>query len=156
MKPLLTSFIISICPLLTLGQNITAPEMPQPATFQQVQPHANMTPQQRHFSEAIEQTPGTLHNHYLADKERIERQRIEYQCEVASINEDIQELEQSSYIKSILDTKFGKSPVMSKQQYETGKSFWDALVILTDMQQGKRDFSHYGSSLHSRKCLFKK
>lgn len=143
MKPILTFLIVLLCPVIALGQYVTVPQISQPATFQQVQPHVNMMPQQRHFSEAIEQAPrnATLPNHYLADKEKIERERIEYQREIASINEDVQALEQSSYINSMLDTTFGQPPVISKQQYETGKSFWDALLMLTDMQQGKRDFS---------------
>ncbi len=141
MKPTFTFLIVLLCPVIALGQHIAVPETPQPSIFQQVQPHVNMMPQQRHFSGAIEQTPKTLPSHYLIDKQRTEQGRIEYQREIASINEDIQALEQNSYANSILDTTFGKPPVMSKQQYETGKSFWDALVILTDMQQGKRDFS---------------
>ncbi len=140
MKSTLASLIILICPIIALGQYIQVPETPQPATFQPVQPHVNNT--QRGIPATKEQIPATsLPNHYLADKERIERQRIEYQSEIASINEDLQALEQSSYIKSMLDTTFGKPPVMNKQEYEAGKSFWDALVVLSDMQQGKNYFS---------------
>lgn len=117
--------------------------MLKPATFRQVQPNTNNFPQQNLLTREMDQVTGNkvLPNLYVADYERVERQRIEYQREIASVNADIQALEQSSYIHRILDTTFGKPPVMSKQEYEAGRSFWDALVVLSDMQQGKREFS---------------
>jgi hypothetical protein len=40
-----------------------------------------------------------------------------------------------------LDTVFGNRPVVDQSTYEATKFFWDALVILTDMSDGKRKFS---------------
>jgi hypothetical protein len=44
-------------------------------------------------------------------------------------------------IQSELDTILGNAPVIGKQQYDATKSFWDALTVLSDMKEGKRNFS---------------
>ena len=48
---------------------------------------------------------------------------------------------QRTLLQCELDTVFGNSPVIDKYQYEATKQFWDALVVLSDMNDGKRPFS---------------
>lgn len=139
MKQFLLFSIVLLIPMFGLGQGISTPQLPQPSTFQPVLPQLNVTPHQTNVP--VQQSKDHLLQGALADQARVEKERREHQQDMAEINSDIRLLEEKRQIHALLDTTFGKPPVIDKQQYEATKLFWDALVVLTDMQQGKRPFS---------------
>ncbi len=72
------------------------------------------------------------------------KQRVEQEKREALLS-SLEALDQRSKTRTVqdadLDTVFGHPPVVSQSVYEATKQFWDALLVLTDMAEGKRRFS---------------
>jgi hypothetical protein len=73
------------------------------------------------------------------DKRRIEQNRRE--AMLNSIEKLDRTLPKRTVLDADLDTVFGHPPVISQSTYQATKSYWDALVFLLDMSEGKRKFS---------------
>ncbi|PSK90869.1 hypothetical protein [Taibaiella chishuiensis] len=138
-----------IAPFCLHGQNtsgILIPQLPQPPTTASMprynnsfQPQDNMAAE-THWSQSVRPRQQILpFNSPNADKLKAEQDHRE------ALYQALEKIDrtpvQRTVMESNLDTILGNAPVIGKPQYEATKQFWDALVILSDMKDGKRPFS---------------
>lgn len=145
----LPAALILSCVLLSTyqghSQNLGIPNVPtpQPAGMPRYDNFAPSTVTMGATANDINKIPqqqqsDPLH-HSDVDKQRAEQDRREAMLD--AVEKIDRTLPKRTVRDSDLDTVFGHPPVLDQSTYEATKSFWDALIILTDMSNGSRKFS---------------
>jgi hypothetical protein len=125
------------------------PQTPQPATIQPVNlPGNNSAPSiSLHTNGGNPSTIGIKSNYQQPDPFRVSEadKRKQEQDRREAMLDAVEEFDRKPKARTVrdadLDTVFGHPPVVDQATYQATKQFWDALVILTDMSEGKRPFS---------------
>lgn len=142
----LAFFLLSVAPAFPQGwQPPQLPDAPQPASFPRYDNLYNATPGKSTLAPNNVSVSGPEYQQpdpfqpSKADKQRLEQEKME------ALYSSLEALDRKPKARTVqdadLDTIFGHPPVVSQSTYEATKQFWDALLVLTDMAEGKRSFS---------------
>lgn len=149
MHKIATLLFCCIAPFCSHSQNVMGFSIPQlqpapeatamPQYDGAFQPHST-TIAKGHKSQSLQnRQPAIPLNGTTSDRNRANQDQRE------ALYHALERIDQApaprTVTQSDLDTILGNSPVIGKQKYEATKSFWDALVVLSDMKDGKRAFS---------------
>lgn len=120
--------------------NSIMPQMPLQSTFEKYDSFntAHIDPNSSKLNYTNTHSSTQL-QHRLAEKQFQQQQREQTLEALEALDKRIK---QRTVADADLDTFFGKNPpVLTKDKYIATKPFWDAMVVLTDMGEGKRTFS---------------
>lgn len=117
------------------------PGTPIPAAVPQYNNSFLQEPTMVAKGDQLQHDPNRQQAYSLSAKDQLRKEQDKQQALYEAMERIDRAPAQRTVLESDLDTILGNAPVIDKGKYDATKLFWDALIVLTDMKEGKHTFS---------------